>query len=132
MYFLSDVIVMETMLTEFKFKQEEQRDQIRNHIANIKSKLSSAFLDIKIGVLKEWAEQSMKTYEQVQEHLNTTSGPLANITNQTLNSMNMSSAKVSRTDDGAYMNFFNFVQFSFGFLLAILYIPWFWFSILTK
>lgn len=91
---------METMLTEFKFKQEEERDQIRNHIANIKSKLSSAVLDLKIGMLKELAEQSMNTYEQVQEYVNSTNGPLANITNQTLNSINISSAKVSRTDDG--------------------------------
>lgn len=92
---------METMLTEFKFKQEEQRDQIRNHISNIKSKLSSAVLDLKIGMLKELADQSINTYEQVQEYVNTTNGPMANITNQTLNSINMSSAKkVSRTDDG--------------------------------
>lgn len=96
-------IEMETMLTEFKFKQEEQRDQIRNHIANIKSKLSSALLEMKIGILKELAEQSFKSYEQVQEHVNTTNGPLANITNQTLNSISMStSKKVSRTDDGTY------------------------------
>lgn len=94
---------METMLTEFKFKQEEQRDQIRNHIANIKSKLSSALLEMKIGILKELAEQSFKSYEQVQEHVNTTNGPLANITNQTLNSISMSTTKkVSRTDDGTY------------------------------
>ncbi|XP_055315133.1 borealin isoform X2 [Sitodiplosis mosellana] len=91
---------METMLTEFKFKQEEQRDQIRNRIANIKSKLSTALLEMKIGVLKELTEQSMKSYEQVQDHINTNSGPLANITNQTLNSISMSSAKVSKTDDG--------------------------------
>lgn len=104
---------METMLTEFKFQQEEKRDQIRNHIANIKSKLSTALLDMKIGILKELAEQSMKSYEQVQEHVNSTSGPLANITNQTLNSISMSSTKVSRTDDGAYsrilFHFFHFV-----------------------
>lgn len=93
---------MENMLTEFKFKQEEQRDQIRNKIANIRSKLTSAFLEMKIGTLKDLVEQSMKTYEQVQEHINSTSGPLANITNQTLNSISMSSAKVSRTDDGTY------------------------------
>lgn len=93
---------MEAMLTEFKFKQEEQRDQIRNRIANIKSKLSPALLEMKIGVLKELAEQSMKSYEQVQDHISTNSGPLANITNQTINSISMSSAKVSRTDDGMY------------------------------
>lgn len=101
MVFISE---METMLTEFKFKQEEKRDQIRNHIENIKSKLSSALLEMKIGALKELAEQSMKSYEQVQEHINCTSGPLANITNQTLNSINISSAKVSRTDDGMHFN----------------------------
>lgn len=99
---------METMLTEFKFKQEEQRDQIRNHIANIKSKLSSAVLDLKIGMLKELAEQAMTTYEQVQEHTNSTNGPLANITNQTLNSINISSAKkISRTDDGMFFIYFS-------------------------
>lgn len=93
------------MLTEFKFKQEEQRDQIRNHIANIKSKLSSAVLNLKIGMLKELADQSMTTYEQVQEYVNSTNGPLANITNQTLNSISMSSAKkVSRTDDGTFIS----------------------------
>lgn len=91
---------MDTMHTEFKFKQEEQRDQIRNHIANIRSKLSEAFLELKMGVLKELAEQSIKTYEEVQNHINKTSGPLANITNQTLNSISMSVKKLSRTDDG--------------------------------
>ncbi|XP_031619827.1 borealin isoform X2 [Contarinia nasturtii] len=92
---------MDTMHTEFKFKQEEQRDQIRNHIANIKSKLSAAFLELKMGALKELAEQSIKTYEEVQKHINMTSGPLANITNQTLNSISVASVKkLSRTDDG--------------------------------
>lgn len=105
---------MEAMLTEFKFKQEDQRDQIRNRIANIKSKLSTALLEMKIGVLKELAEQSMKSYEQVQDHINTNSGPLANITNQTLNSISISSAKVSRTDDGMY-----FVCIEHFYFLAI-------------
>lgn len=91
---------METMLEEFKFQQEEKRDRILNHIANIRSKLSQTVLDMKIGMLKELAEQSMKTYEDVQEHVNTINGPLANITNQTLNSVSVSSKKVSRTDDG--------------------------------
>lgn len=101
---------METMLTDFKFKQEEQRDQLRNHIANIKSKLSSAVLDLKIGMLKELSEQSMTTYEQVQEYVNSTNGPLANITNQTLNSINItaSAKKVSRTDDGT-LKIYSFV-----------------------
>lgn len=100
---------MESMLTEFKFKQEEQRDQIRNRIANIKSKLSTALLEMKIGVLKELAEQSMKSFEQVQEHINTNSGTaLTNITNQTLNSISISSAKVSRTDDGMFTSIFLF------------------------
>lgn len=111
-------IEMETTLTEFKFQQEEKRDQIRNHIANIKSKLSSALLEMKIGILKELAEQSMKTYEQVQEHVNSTSGPLANITNQTLNSIIMSTTKASRTDDGAYLNF-DFCRFISNFSCSI-------------
>lgn len=110
-------IEMETMLTDFKFKQEEQRDQIRNHIANLKSKLSSALLEMKIGTLKELlAAQSMKSYEQVQEHINTTSGPLANITNQTLNSISMTSTKVSRTDDGTY---FQLVYFKYSIMLLV-------------
>lgn len=96
---------METMLEEFKFHQEEKRDQILNHIANIKSKLSSAILNMKIGTLKELAEESMNTYEQVQEHVNSVNGPLANITNQTLNSVSMSTKKISRTDDGTYLVF---------------------------
>lgn len=105
LYFFSSFVVhieMETMLEEFKFHQEEKRDQILNHIANIKSKLSSAILNMKIGALKELAEDSIKTYEQVQEHVNSVNGPLANITNQTLNSISMSTKKVSRTDDGTY------------------------------
>lgn len=91
---------MDLMLTEFKMQQEEQRDQIRNHIANIKSKLSTALLDMKLGTLKELAEQSVISYQQVQDRLNSTTGPLANITNQTLNSISMSTSKASRTDDG--------------------------------
>lgn len=84
---------METMLEEFKFQQEEKRDQILNHIANIRSKLSQSVRDMKIGMLKELAKESMNTYEQVQEHINTINGPLANMPNQTLNSVSMSTKK---------------------------------------
>lgn len=107
---------MEGLLTDFKFKIEQKRDQIRNHITNVKSKLSQAILDIKIGDLRKLYDQhSLKTYESVQDHMTITNGALANITNQTLN--NMSSAKKSsRTDDGEYIlsfpNYFNFFFFS--------------------
>lgn len=106
------------MLTDFKFKQEQHRDQIRNHIANIKSKLSLALLNMKIGTLKDLAEKSMKSYDQVQEYVNNTGGPLSNITNQTLNSISMTSTKkVSRTDDGMY-----FLMLPFLLLLICQYL----------
>lgn len=115
-------VEMETMLTEFKFKQEEQRDQIRNRIANIKSKLSTALLEMKIGILKELADQSMKSFEQVQEHINTNSGTaLTNITNQTLNSISISSAKVSRTDDGMCTSTYCFSQCFLSVYLVFLF-----------
>lgn len=95
---------MEAILTDFKFKQEQNRDNILNHILNIRSKLPAAILEMKIGHLQNLFEQSLKTYEQVRDHMNTTNGALANITNQTLNSISMASAKkVSRTDDGEYL-----------------------------
>lgn len=95
---------MEAILTDFTFKQEQKQALIRNHINNIKSKLSAAILNMKIGHLKELLEQqTIKSYDQLQEHMNTTSGPLANITNQTLNCMNTtSSGKISKTDDGRF------------------------------
>lgn len=92
---------METILTDFTFKQEQKRDQIRNHINNIRSKLPANILAMQIGYLRELLEQSISTYDQVQEHTSSSMGVLANITNQTLNSHNITaSAKVSRTDDG--------------------------------
>lgn len=94
-------VEMESILTDFTFKQEQKRDQIRNHINNIKSKLPANILALKIGYLRELLEQSLSTYDQVQEQMNSNMGVLANITNQTLNTLNITaSAKVSRTDDG--------------------------------
>lgn len=111
---------MEAILVDFTFKQEQKRDQIRNHINNIKSKLSANILTMKIGYLKELLEQSVCTYEQVQEQMSSNMGVLANITNQTLNNMNItSSAKVSRTDDGKmHINIVVFVVFS-SFLCSL-------------
>lgn len=104
---------MEAILVDFTFKQEQKRDQIRNHINNIRSKLSANILTMKISYLKELHEQSVSTYDQVQEQLSSNMGVLANITNQTLNNMNItSSGKVSRTDDGKthiLLDFFLFV-----------------------
>lgn len=92
---------MEAILTDFTFKQEQKRDQIRNHIINVRSKMPANILTMKMGFLKELLEQSVYTYDQVQEQMNSNMGVLANITNQTLNTINITaSAKVSRTDDG--------------------------------
>lgn len=108
-------IEMEAILTDFKFAQEQKRDKILNQIANIKSKLPAVILDMKLGHLQTLFEQSFITYEQVRDHMNATNGALANITNQTLNNINISSAKKStRTDDGKYG--FCFIIFHFFFV----------------
>lgn len=100
-FFVWSFTEMEAILTDFTFKQEQKRDQIRNHINNIRSKMPANILTMKMGYLKELLEQSVCTYDQVQEQVNANMGVLANITNQTINTMNITaSAKVSRTDDG--------------------------------
>lgn len=109
-------IEMEAILTDFKFAQEQKRDKILNQIANIKSKLPAVILDMKLGYLQTLFEQSFNTYEQVRDHMNATNGALANITNQTLNSISISSMKKStRTDDGKY-GFFGHI---FSILLLV-------------
>lgn len=107
---------MEAILVDFTFKQEQKRDQIRNHINNTRSKLSANILTMKIGYLKELLEQSVCTYDQVQDQISSNMGVLANITNQTLNNMNItSSAKVSRTDDGKMHIIIVLLRFFFVF-----------------
>lgn len=118
---------MEAILTDFKFAQEQKRDKILNQIANIKSKLPAVILDMKLGYLQTLFEQSFNTYEQVRDHMNATNGALTNITNQTLNSINISSAKKStRTDDGKYDFSSIIVNFSccfgFSFIVSFRYI----------
>lgn len=91
------------MLSDYKFKQEQKRDQIRNHIRNLKFKLPTSILEMTLGHMQELFHQNYKTYDQVEEHMNN-KNVLTNITNQTLNSLSMSVKKVSsNADDGEFL-----------------------------
>lgn len=105
------------MMNDFKFKQEQKRDQIRNHIKNVRAKLQAIILDMSLGSLQGLYEQSYRTYDQVQEYMNS-ANVLTNITNQTLNSISMSVKKVSRNgDDGKFFP----IIFMYFVLLAVVW-----------
>lgn len=90
---------MNNLIQEYRFQIKQKWKRIEDHLKNIKTKLSPQVLSLTIGELDELLGQGIKTYLDVQEHITKSSGPLANITNQTLNSIHHTS-KASRTDDG--------------------------------
>lgn len=108
------------MLSDFKFKQEQKKDQIRNRIKNLKTVLPAIILDMTLDSLQELFEQKCKTYDQVQEKMST-ANVLSNITNQTLNCVNMSVKKVSRNADDGKIFFCNIFQLLFLYFLLILW-----------
>lgn len=86
-------------MQNYKFQMEQKWKDIRDSLKHLKSKLSSQVLALTIGDLDDMLHQGVKSYADIQEHVTKATGPLANITNQTLNSIHQSS-KASRVDDG--------------------------------
>lgn len=100
LYLFGHCSELEARLSDFNFKQEQKWGQIRNHIKNIKARLSPEILAMTIGEMQDLLKQGIKTYEQAEEITSKNSAPLKNITNKTLNSYIHMSAKASKTDDG--------------------------------
>lgn len=93
---------LEQGLDDFKLSHQQKWDQIRNHIKNIRSKLSDEVLSMTMNEMDDLLQNhAVKNYAQAQGFQSRHNNPLLNITNTTMNSILCNSVrKTSRTDDG--------------------------------
>lgn len=113
---LTLITELEQGLDDFKLSHQQKWDQIRNHIKNIRSKLSDEVLSMTMNEMDDLLQNhAVKNYAQAQGFQSRYNNPLLNITNTTMNSILCNSVrKTSRTDDGKS------IRFSISFLWDIL------------